>query len=239
MYAALIDMDGTLYDSMQNHADAWMRICRENGLEAERDEFFLLEGRTGASTINILFNRTFGRDATPDEIERLYTLKTQYFQQLPKVSPMPGAVRLLGEMARLGVMRVLVTGSGQKSLITRLQHDFPGAFREDLMVTAANVTKGKPHPEPYLKGMEMAGVDTVHAMVFENAPLGVEAGARSGAFTVGITTGPVPAQALADAGADIIYSSMEACADDFPRLFDEISRRIYGEKQRILKPSLI
>ena len=126
--AALIDMDGTLYDSMGNHADAWHRLATELGISATREEFFLYEGRTGASTLNILFNRAYGRDATAKEIEELYARKALYFTQMPSVKPMPGAMQMLEFFKEVNMRRVLVTGSGQRSLIDRLERDFPGAF---------------------------------------------------------------------------------------------------------------
>ena len=55
--AALIDMDGVLYDSMRNHTTAWYRMATEMGIGCCRDEFYLYEGMTGAATIDILFNR--------------------------------------------------------------------------------------------------------------------------------------------------------------------------------------
>lgn len=85
--AALIDMDGTLYDSMGNHADAWYRLISGIGIECTRDEFFLYEGRTGVSTINLLFNRAYGHDAAPEEAKELYHKKTLYFSDMPPVSP--------------------------------------------------------------------------------------------------------------------------------------------------------
>lgn len=48
--AALIDMDGTLYDSMGHHADAWHHMMSEIGIDCDRDEFFMYEGRTGVDT---------------------------------------------------------------------------------------------------------------------------------------------------------------------------------------------
>lgn len=126
---------------------------------------------------------------------------------------------MLAGLQSLGVTRVLVTGSGQRSLIDRLERDFPGAFSSGLMVTSASVTHGKPHPEPFLKAMELAGVTPQEAVVIENAPLGVESGARSGAFTIGLTTGPVPPEALAEAGADVVLPSMEALASQIGTVF--------------------
>lgn len=216
--AALIDMDGTLYDSMTNHSAAWHRLITEQGIECTREEFYLYEGRTGAATIDLLFRRAFGHGATPEETERLYLLKTLYFQELPPVRPMPGAFDMVKTFADAGIKRVLVTGSGQNSLISRLDTDFPGMFAENMRITSRSVTHGKPHPEPFIRAMQLARVTPSQAIVVENAPLGVEAGAKAGAFTIGVTTGPIPRKALEEAGATIVFDSMEECAARLPLL---------------------
>lgn len=216
--AALIDMDGTLYDSMGNHADAWHRLATELGIPTTREEFFLYEGRTGASTLNLLFNRAYNRDATAQEIEELYARKALYFTQMPAVKPMPGAMQMLNFFKEVDMRRVLVTGSGQRSLIDRLEKDFPGAFTSSMMVTSRDVKCGKPHPEPFIKAMEMARVRPSQAIAIENAPLGVKSASTAGVFTVAVTTGPIPREELIKAGAAIVFDSMEQCAEMLPQL---------------------
>ncbi|MBD5235475.1 MAG: HAD-IA family hydrolase [Barnesiella sp.] len=216
--AALIDMDGTLYDSMGHHTLAWHKMISDLGIEADRNRFYLFEGMTGKATVNLLFREYLHRDATDEEVAELYHRKTVYFNEMTPVKPMPGAAQLLTTLSDAGVTCVLVTGSGQRSLIDRLERDFPGIFKPELMITSADVEHGKPDPEPYLKAMQRAGVTAAEAMVVENAPLGVRAGAQSGAFTFGLTTGPVPVSALADEGADIVLPSMQALADLAPQL---------------------
>lgn len=206
--AALIDMDGTLYDSMVNHTASWYRLMTENGIPCTRDEFYLYEGRTGASTINELFKRELHREATDEEKRDLYRLKTQYFRELPDVPVMPGALEMVTTLRDMGLKRVIVTGSGQSSLIDRIPADFPGLFTTGLRITSRDVERGKPDPEPYLKAMQLAGVKPWQSIVIENAPMGVEAGARSGAITVAVTTGPIPAAEMWKAGADIVFPSM-------------------------------
>lgn len=224
--AALIDMDGTLYDSMPGHADAWYRLMTEEGVECDHDEFFLYEGRTGRDTIRILFRRAFGREATDEECEALYRRKTQYFSEMPPVKPMPGADRMVNEFMRRGITTVLVTGSGQRSLIDRLELDYPGAFPPAMQITSHDVEHGKPHPEPYLRAMERAGAYPESSIAVDNAPMGVISGAASGAFTIGVTTGPVPEKELVDAGADIVYPSMPVLAERLPLLLDTFGMSI-------------
>lgn len=214
--AALIDMDGTLYDSMPLHARAWQEMIATVGLTMEPAEFYLHEGRTGADTIGLLFRRYLGREATDEDCRRLYQIKSECFKRYDPAPVMPGAQRVIELMGEAGLKRVLVTGSGQSSLIMRLDDDYPGVF--GLRVTAADVRLGKPRPEPYLKGAERAGADPRHCVVLENAPLGVESGHTAGCFVIGVNTGPIPRQVMLDAGADILFDSMPQAAEAMPEL---------------------
>lgn len=202
--AVLFDMDGVLYDSMPNHAKAWSTAVTEFGLSMSPHEAYLHEGRTGHGTINILAQRHWGRNATTEEMERIYAAKSALFNTCPEPQPMPGAAQLLQSIRSLGLTIVLVTGSAQHSLLTRLAHDFPGIFSAERMVTAFDVKHGKPHPEPYLMGLEKAGVSASEAVVIENAPLGVEAAHAAGIYTIAVNTGPLSPKVLLDAGADIV-----------------------------------
>lgn len=221
--AALIDMDGTLYDSMPRHARAWHTMMKEIGVECDEKEFFMYEGRTGADTINLLLRRSKGREASSDEAAELYRRKTEIFASLPRVEVMPGAQRMVDTFLKAGITTVLVTGSGQATLLNRLEEEFPGAFPPERRVTSRDVVKGKPHPEPFLRAMRIAGVTPENAIAVDNAPIGVRAAAASGAFTIGVVTGPIEADALYEAGADIVYPSMEALADALPGLINQFN----------------
>lgn len=238
--AALIDMDGVLYDSMPHHARAWHQMMKEQGIDTVPEEFFLYEGMTGQATINLIFNRELGRDTTPEEAKRLYARKAELFVKSGKKEPMPGADRMLRALMRAGIPRVLVTGSAQSSLLNSLNDDYPGAFPDNLRVTALDVKHGKPNPEPYLIGAAKVGVEPTQAIVIENAPLGVRAGKASGAFTIAVTTGPIPREEFVKEGADLIFSSMDEFADwleaELPKA--ELCRRL-DEAVEKLNPASI
>ena len=221
--AALIDMDGVLYDSMKYHTLAWQRMMSEIGVECNRDEFYLYEGMTGEATINLLYQRAFGHDCTPEEAKRLYAIKSEYFKGFGDREPMPAADLMLAALGKAGLRRVLVTGSAQVSLLESLQADYPGVFASGDRVTGLDVKHGKPDPEPYLKGLEIAGVPASEAIVIENAPLGVRAGKAAGIFTVAITTGPIPREAFEKEGADVIFSSMPEAAEALAKMASEIA----------------
>ena len=100
----------------------------------------------------------------------------------------------------------------------KLSHHYPDIFTPETMVTAFDVTKGKPHPEPYLMGLKKAGVEPHEAVVLENAPLGVEAASTAGIFTIAVNTGPLSEEELYNAGADIVYPNIEAFANDIKKI---------------------
>lgn len=216
--AILFDMDGVLFDSMPYHAYAWSHAMTQFGLEMTAYEAYLHEGRTGSGTIDILAQRYWGRNATEEEIERIYAAKAEVFNTCPEPKPMPGALEALTAAKELGCKIVLVTGSAQTSLLTRLEEHYPGFFRSELMVTGFDVKYGKPHPEPYLMGLQKAGVKAEEAIVVENAPLGVESAKGAGIFTVAANTGPLEDHILEEAGADIVVPGMKDVANLLRRI---------------------
>ena len=86
------------------------------------------------------------------------------------------------------------------------------------MVTAYDVRRGKPDPEPYLMGLQKAGVEADQAIVVENAPLGIRAARAAGIRTIAVNTGPLSDAVLLQAGADIVLPSMQALAEHVDEL---------------------
>lgn len=222
--AVLFDMDGVLYDSMRFHAQSWLEIATRHKFISTLEDFYLFEGRTGESTINELFNRCLNRDATNEEKESIYKEKAAMFNSLNDGNPMAGAKEVLEAVKATGLERIVVTGSGQKSLIEKLNKSYPGHFNREKMVTAYDVKYGKPHPEPYLMGLEKAGAKANEAIVIENAPLGVEAGKAANIFTIAVNTGPLHDSVLLDAGADLLYPDMTSLANDWSKIIEYASK---------------
>ncbi|HHU97258.1 MAG: HAD-IA family hydrolase [Bacteroidota bacterium] len=217
--AVIFDMDGVLYDSMPAHDLSWREAMDEFGLKYLPNEFFLQEGRLGHATINAIFQRNLNRESTSEEEEKIYARKSELFRQYNNDETMPGARETLEYVQQEGLIPILVTGSGQPTLLDRLATHFPGAFTPDTMVTAFNVKQGKPHPEPFLKGLEMGGnLQPNQAIVIENAPLGIEAAVKAGIFTIAVNTGPLDDSVLKDAGASIVFHSMPELTAAMPEI---------------------
>ncbi|MCC8188818.1 MAG: HAD-IA family hydrolase [Bacteroides sp.] len=220
--SVLFDMDGVLFNSMPYHAEAWHHAMTAQGHTFSREEAYLHEGRTGAGTIHIVYNREHHRDATPEEVQSLYRLKTEEFNKYPQAEPLPGAREMLQRVKTEGLIPTVVTGSAQDSLLGKLEHFFPGTFRKDLMVTAYDVKYGKPNPEPYLIALKKGGLQANEAIVIENAPLGVKAAHQAGIFTIAVNTGPLEDRILLDAGADLLFPCMQALCDQWLTLHKEL-----------------
>jgi sugar-phosphatase len=91
------------------------------------------------------------------------------------------------------------------------------------MVTADDVTNGKPHPEPYLKGAELLGFNAEECLVIEDAPAGIRAAHAGGMKVIGLTS-TYPASALSE--ADLVVSSLDQiqiALDGAPKLTIRVS----------------
>lgn len=228
--AVMFDMDGVLFDSMKNHAISWHKTMQHFGFtDFLVEEAYMHEGRTGAGTINIVSNRMRGHDATPEEIEEIYRYKSDTFNQCPTAEPMPYAYELLCKVKASGVVPMIVTGSGQRTLLDRLNKHFPEIFHRELMVTAFDVKYGKPNPEPYLMGMQKynSAHDTQlsprNFIVVENAPLGIQAAVAAGVFTIAVNTGPLPDDVLLNEGANLLFPSMQSLCEHWDLLLSCIA----------------
>lgn len=222
--SVLFDMDGVLFNSMPYHADAWHKVMESHGLHLSREEAYLHEGRTGAATINIVYQRQFHKEASQEMVKAIYAEKSAEFNNNPEPEKMPGAWEVLQKIKANGLQPMVVTGSGQHSLLGRLAHNFPGMFTRELMVTAFDVKYGKPNPEPYLMALQKGNLKANEAIVIENAPMGVQAGAAAGIFTVAVNTGPIDGQILLDSGANILFPSMQAFCDSWEVLYNELQQ---------------
>jgi len=213
--AVFFDMDGVLFDSMKFHATAWVQALHEKNLPFTEYQAYMNEGRTGASTIDEVFLKEYGRIATEEEKQEIYQLKSTLFETCGKAEQIPHVLDLLEKVKAQGLQIFVVTGSGQRTLIHSLEENFPGIFQKEKTVTAYDVKYGKPHPEPYLKALKKSGVESWEVVVIENAPLGVESSHAAGLFTIGVNTGPLDPKVLTDNGANLIFDNMKELYDNW------------------------
>ena len=208
--AYFFDMDGVLFDSMPRHAVAWEEVMKRHNLPFTARDCYINEGRTGESVIREAFLNVLGRDATPEEVKTIYAEKSAYYHELIKTSTptIPNVEHVLQWVKNTGDQIWVVTGSGMRTLLDSLNQVFPSIFQQDRMITAYDVIKGKPDPEPYLKAWERSGLTKEQCIVIENAPLGVRSGKAAGLTVYAVNTGILTREDLLKEGADRVFDSM-------------------------------
>lgn len=222
--AVLFDMDGVVYDSMPRHAVAWQQSMAHYGLTMTAADAYATEGARGIDTVREMALRQRGEHISLEEAQQMYDLKSKIFHDMMPAAPvMPGIRELMAQIHACGLSIGIVTGSGQRPLIARLLSDFGDFLTEEHIVTAYDVERGKPAPDPYLSGLEkMGGLLPWQALVVENAPLGVAAGVAARCFTIAVNTGPLPDEALLNQGADILFPSMNKLSDSWTDLYSNM-----------------
>lgn len=210
----LFDMDGVLYNSMPNHAVAWVRALKEFGIGFTPEDSYATEGARGVDTIRLYAKRQLGKDLTEEQAQKIYDVKTQYFHELPTAEIFDGVKDLMRKIKAEGLQICVVTGSGQRPLFQRLVDDFGEFIDNEHIVTAYDVKRGKPNPDPYLMGLKKCGnVKPSEGIVIENAPLGIRAGVAAGCFTIAVNSGPLPDSELLAEHPNLLFKSIRELCD--------------------------
>jgi len=213
---------------MPHHAKAWVYAFEQMGVEFDEYEAYMREGMTGAGTINEIFRHKLGRKATEEECQQIYKIKSDCFETLGAAKTIPHITAILQLVKDAGLEIFVVTGSGQLSLLDTLHDHFPGFFQREKMVTAFDVKKGKPDPEPYLMALQKGCLKPEQVVVIENAPLGVRSAVGAGIFTIAVNTGILKDEELTGNGADLLYKNMQSLHEELSIV---ISDKVISDEQ--------
>ena len=186
--AILFDLDGVLIDSTRSVDRQWRAWAREQGIDEEK----VMAIAHGVRTVEVI------RAVAPhlDADKEVRRLESREAEDQVDVTVMPGAAGLI---ATIPEGRWAVVTSGTRPLATaRLR--LGGLPVPRILVTADDVTNGKPHPEPYLKAAELLGVKPADGLVIEDAPAGIRS-AHAGAMKVIALASTYPASKLGKADA--------------------------------------
>ena len=193
--AFIFDMDGTIVDNMAFHTRSWLEFFARRGKEYEAEAFF--RETAGAQGREILRER-LGADITDEEIAELAAEKDALYREMygPHRRAIQGFDDFVTRADERGVALAVATSAPPKNIVFTLDElDLRRHFAA--VVGAADVKQGKPHPDVFLKAAEQLGADPADCIVFEDAPLGVEAARRAGMRAVVITS-TLPADAFAE-----------------------------------------
>jgi mannitol-1-/sugar-/sorbitol-6-phosphatase len=196
--AVLFDLDGVLVDSKRVVERAWRRWASEAGVPAD-ELIAIVHGRPARELVR-MFAPALDAEAEAERVAR-YELA-----DAAGVTLIPGAPECVELASR---RRWAVVTSGSRALADdRLGAS--GLPVPDALVTADDVTAGKPDPQPYQRAAAALDVAIAGCVVVEDAPAGVLAGTRAGATVIAVTT---THSARALAGADHVLAGMEQVAE--------------------------
>lgn len=184
--AVIFDLDGTIVDNMHLHAEAFAVFAERHGLPPlTTDDRARLDGRRNSEIFPILFKREVPREewlAYEHEKEGLY-------RELSKgrLSPMKGLRALIERLSADAIPMALATSAPKPNVThTLAELDLTGAF--PVIVRGDEVARGKPAPDVFIEAARRLGIETGECLVFEDAPMGIEAAHAAGMRVVALTT---------------------------------------------------
>jgi sugar-phosphatase len=195
--ALLFDLDGVLINSTPAVARVWRGWAIEHGFNPE-EVVARAHGRPSLTTVSEYLPDA-DHEAENREVER------REIEDLEGVVPLPGALDLLASLP--DDRWTIVTSCTRPLAEVRIRA--AGLPLPKKMITSNDITYGKPHPEPYLKGASVLGFPAADCIVLEDVPAGVRAGKAAGAKVIAFKT-TVQESVLREAGADWILNN---CAD--------------------------
>lgn len=207
--ALLFDLDGTLIDSMPLHQASWMRWFAEIGqpLVEDRRFFATTAGRTNGEILAEMFpqHAPAEREAMAERKEVLYREDAAL-----RLQAVAGAIEVLQAARAAGLKLAICTAAPLANIEVAFQRFGLGAL-VDTVTSPADGLRGKPHPDIFEEAARRLGMAPADCLVFEDAPLGVEAARRAGMQAVALTT-------TLEADAFQTYPNLVATVSDFTGL---------------------
>src|SRR5262245_44603329 len=204
-HAVIFDMDGVLVDSGAHHREAWRRMLAEVDVVPAPGFWRRTIGRPAVEAVPLLL----GAPVPPAEARRLANRKHQHYVTLAAtgVPAVAGVTAFVETLHARGVPLAVAT-SARRFDVVNLLGPLGLLERFGAIVTAEDVTRGKPDPEVYLRAAERLGARPERCLVFEDAIVGVQAARGAGMRVIGVATAYEPAD-LVGAGAERAIATFE------------------------------
>ncbi len=201
---AIFDHDGVLVDSFELHQEAWLELGRRSGLPLTPRFIHETFGMTNPS----ILRKLLGDGVAPADIARYSDLKEICYRDLARgrITLMDGVRDLLEQLTELGV-KLAIGSSGPRANLDLTINECGLEGRFAAVTSLEDVTHGKPDPQVFLVAAERSGVAPVRAVVFEDAPVGIQAAKAAGMLAVAVLTSHEPPP-LEAAGADLVIRGM-------------------------------
>ena len=170
-----------------------------------------------------IFRRLLGDAITDEEIRRYSDLKEECYRDVARgrIRLMDGVREVLDALTARGV-RLAIGSSGVRANLELTVDECGLDGRFAAIASLEDITRGKPDPQVFLVAAAKAGVAPARSVVFEDAPVGIQAAKAAGMYAVGLTT-THPAAVLSEAGADEVVANLVGY--DVPRLLERLKWR--------------
>jgi HAD superfamily hydrolase (TIGR01509 family) len=204
--AVIFDMDGVLIDSGAHHRAAWRALLAELGEEPAHPEYWRLTiGRPSEEALPLLL----GRRVPDHESWRLARRKRDLYVSFARegMVSVTGVKEFVAALSRLGVPRAVGT-SASRFDVDRMLSGVGLRRHFDVIVTADDVTLGKPDPEVYELAAARMGMPAASCLVFEDSLVGVVAARRAGMRAIGVSTAHSEEE-LRQAGAERVIADFD------------------------------
>lgn len=213
--AILFDVDGTLIDTVDLHAQAWVEALRHFGVETTFEDIRVQIGKGGDQLLQGLL--------PPGRLERegetLQSFRSDLFERkyLPQARAFPG-VRDLFERLRSAGLRVVLASSGKAEEVEAYKEIAGIADLVDDATSSDDAERSKPFPDIFQAAFDKLGLsDPVEALVVGDTPYDAEAARQAGLATIGVLCGGFPEEALRAAGCIAVYRDPRHLLEAFDR----------------------
>lgn len=210
----ILDMDGTLIDSNDAHARAWVDAALAHGHELSFDEIRPLIGMGG----DRILARLFDLDQDSAEAEELTATRSDIFRSryLPELQPFPGVRRLLERLRDDGFDRVVASSSSESDLAPLMER----AGVADLVrssTSASDADESKPAPDIVESAISRANAPRERLVMIGDTPYDVEAARRARLPIIAVRSGGWGEAELE--GAALVYDDVADLLDHYVEAF--------------------
>lgn len=203
----VLDVDGTLVDSVYTHVEAWMRAFRGIGVPVEAWRIHRAIGMGGDKLVpEIAGDRV--EEALGDQVREMHD--SEYDDLVAGVQLLPGADVLLEELKRRG-FRVVLASSGTKTQTEQALEKLDRSDLTDDWVSSEDVDDSK--PEPDLVEVALGRASSRQAVMVGDSVWDVKAGARAGIPVIGLRCGGFPEEQLREVGAVALFDNPRDLVD--------------------------
>jgi beta-phosphoglucomutase family hydrolase len=183
---AIFDWDGVVIDSSAHHEESWERLAKETGYTLPPGHF-----KKGFGMKNELIIPNFLQwTSDPAEVNRLSLRKEALYREIVLewgLAPLAGVVTWLNQLRKAGIPCAIGSSTHRLNIETGLT-SIGLRDRFQVIITAEDVSHGKPDPEVFLKAAGRLAVPPERCVVFEDALVGIEAAHRGGMKVVAVAT---------------------------------------------------